>query len=121
MRPAWQTPLLIVALPLAMANKPAAFFLAGDSTTAAQSSGGGGWGVGFLKTLTGGAIGTDLGYNGATTASFVAGGAWVNVIDAVTRNKERYQPYVTIQVRITQLNDQQFHIMLTNIDVVWSQ
>ncbi|PCG91466.1 Esterase, SGNH hydrolase-type, subgroup [Penicillium occitanis (nom. inval.)] len=80
-----------------MANKPAAFFLAGDSTTAAQSSGGGGWGVGFLKTLTGGAIGTDLGYNGATTASFVAGGAWANVIDAVTRNKERYQPYVTIQ------------------------
>jgi hypothetical protein len=93
---------LVAALPLAMANKPAAFFLAGDSTTAAQSSGGGGWGVGFLKTLTGDAIGTDLGYNGATTASFVAGGAWANVIDAVTRNKERFQPYVTIQVSSTQ-------------------
>lgn len=97
---------LVAVLPLVMAKKPAAFFLAGDSTTAAQSSAGGGWGVGFLKTLTGDAIGTDLGYNGATTVSFVAGGAWANVIDAVTRNKERYQPYVTIQVCNIQLNDQ---------------
>ncbi|KAF4630277.1 hypothetical protein G7Y89_g7868 [Cudoniella acicularis] len=97
-------------------NKPAAFYLAGDSTTAAQSAGGGGtlalppsfllrkhpnlkpgWGVGFLKTLVNGAIGTDLGYNGATTESFVAGGAWANVIDAVNRAKVDYTPYVTIQ------------------------
>ncbi|OKL55515.1 hypothetical protein UA08_09201 [Talaromyces atroroseus] len=80
-----------------MARKPAAFYLAGDSTTAAQSSDGGGWGVGFLKTLARGAIGTDLGYNGDTTASFVSGGAWANVIDAVSRSKAEFEPYVTIQ------------------------
>lgn len=79
------------------AKKPAAFYLAGDSTTAAQSNGGGGWGVGFLKTLTNGAIGTDLGYNGDTTVSYVGGGDWANVIDAVTRAKADYTPYVTIQ------------------------
>lgn len=46
-----------------------------------------------------GAIGTDLGYNGATTVSYVAGGQWANVIDAVGRaNKTGYTPYVTIQV-----------------------
>ncbi|KAJ5369020.1 uncharacterized protein N7496_008780 [Penicillium cataractarum] len=56
-----------------------------------------GWGVGFLKTLTHGAIGVDLGYNGDTTATFVFGGAWANVIDAVTRSKASFQPYVTIQ------------------------
>lgn len=78
--------------------KPAAFFLAGDSTTAAQSSGGGGWGVGFLKTLTAGAIGADFGYNGDTTATFVSGGAWANVIEAVTRSSSSYEAYVTIQV-----------------------
>lgn len=89
---------LLASVAPALATKPAAFYLAGDSTTAAQSSGGGGWGVGFLATLTDGAIGTDLGYNGDTTASFVAGGAWANVIDAVTRSKVSYQPYVTIQV-----------------------
>ncbi|KAJ5260589.1 SGNH hydrolase [Penicillium angulare] len=77
----------------ALATKPAAFYLAGDSTTAAQSSDGGGWGVGFLKTLEHGAIGTDLGYNGDTTASFVSGGAWANVIDAVTRSTSLFQPY----------------------------
>jgi hypothetical protein len=81
--------------------KPAAFFLAGDSTTAAQSDEGGGWGVGFLKTIRNDAIGTDLGYNGATTVSFVYGGAWANVIDAVNRSKLRYDPYVTIQVSIS--------------------
>lgn len=81
--------------------KPAAFYLAGDSTTAAQSDAGGGWGVGFLKTIRNEAIGTDLGYNGATTVSFVSGGAWANVIDAVNRSKLRYDPYVTIQVRIS--------------------
>lgn len=80
--------------------KPAAFYLAGDSTTAAQSDEGGGWGVGFLKTLQNKAIGTDLGYNGATTVSFVYGGAWANVIDAVNRSKESFNPYVTIQVSV---------------------
>ncbi|KAJ5758496.1 SGNH hydrolase [Penicillium odoratum] len=88
--------LFATALP-ALATKPAAFYLAGDSTTAAQSSDGGGWGVGFLKTLAHGAIGTDLGYNGDTTASFVSGGAWANVIDVVTRSVSHFQPYVTIQ------------------------
>ncbi|KAH8807647.1 SGNH hydrolase-type esterase domain-containing protein [Xylogone sp. PMI_703] len=85
------TPIAASAIP------PPAFYLAGDSTTAAQSDAGGGWGVGFLKTLTNKAIGTDLGYNGATTVSFVHGGAWANVIDAVTRSKGSYDPYVTIQ------------------------
>jgi hypothetical protein len=80
--------------------KPAAFYLAGDSTTAAQSDEGGGWGVGFLKTLQNKAIGTDLRYNGATTVSFVYGGAWANVIDAVNRSKESFNPYVTIQVSV---------------------
>ncbi|CZR65678.1 related to acetylesterase [Phialocephala subalpina] len=78
-------------------KKPAAFFLAGDSTTAAQSNSGGGWGIGFLKTLVNGAIGTDLGYNGATTVSYVAGGAWADVIDSVSRSKASFTPYVTIQ------------------------
>ena len=54
--------------------------------------------MGFLKTLTDGAIGTDAGYDGDTTVSFVASGAWENIIDAVNRTKEYYEPYVTIQV-----------------------
>jgi hypothetical protein len=104
---------VVAALPQAHAAPPlprtgshgywprlAAFYLAGDSTTAAQSDEGGGWGVGFLKTLQNGAIGTDLGYNGATTVSFVYGGAWANVIDAVNRSKEAFDPYVTIQVSL---------------------
>tara|TARA_R110002060_G_scaffold28552_4_gene38663 strand:- start:268 stop:645 length:378 start_codon:yes stop_codon:yes gene_type:complete len=74
--------------------KPPAFFLAGDSTTAS----GGGWGNGFLTTLTGGAIGTNFGHNGATTESFVSGGDWANVIAAVKKKKGAYSPYVTIQV-----------------------
>ncbi|KAG4414260.1 hypothetical protein IFR04_012598 [Cadophora malorum] len=73
--------------------KPPAFFLAGDSTTAS----GGGWGNGFLTTLTGGAIGTNFGHNGATTESFVSGGDWANVIAAVKKKKGAYSPYVTIQ------------------------
>ncbi|PYH76789.1 SGNH hydrolase [Aspergillus uvarum CBS 121591] len=63
---------LLTCVAPGMAAKPAAFYLAGDSTTAAQSFRGGRWGVGFLATLTDGAIGTDLG-------------------------KISYQPYVTIQ------------------------
>lgn len=78
--------------------KPAAFYLAGDSTTATQTLNGGGWGAGFLKSLRNGAIGVNMGYNGATTESFVEGGAWANVIDAVSRSREMFSPYVTIQV-----------------------
>lgn len=96
--PLWRIITLLATVSPTMATKPAAFYLAGDSTTAAQSDAGGGWGVGFLKTLAHGAIGVDLGYNGDTTVSFVHGGAWANVIDAVTRSKASFQPYVTIQV-----------------------
>jgi hypothetical protein len=35
-----------------------------------------GWGNGFLGTLVNGAWGINLGHNGATTVSFVAGGDW---------------------------------------------
>ncbi|KFY89760.1 hypothetical protein V500_05508 [Pseudogymnoascus sp. VKM F-4518 (FW-2643)] len=77
----------------ARADKPAAFFLAGDSTTAV----GGGWGDGFLTTLQNGAIGTNFGDSGATTASFVAEGYWAKVIATVNDNKASYTPYVTIQ------------------------
>ncbi|KAJ6008388.1 SGNH hydrolase [Penicillium herquei] len=93
----WMITVFLATVSPTLAAKPAAFYLAGDSTTAAQSSGGGGWGVGFLETLANGAIGVDLGYNGDTTATFVSGGAWANVIDAVTRSKASFQPYVTIQ------------------------
>lgn len=57
-----------------------------------------GWGIGFLKTLVNGAIGTDFGHNGATTVSFVAGADWPSVLDAVSRSKADFVPYVTIQV-----------------------
>lgn len=76
-------------------TKPAAFFLAGDSTTDTD----GGWGNGFLTTLKNGAIGTNFGHSGATTASFVADKDWANVIKAVKANAAKYSPYVTIQVR----------------------
>ena len=55
--------------------------------------------MGFLKTLTNQAIGTNAGYDGDTTVSFVAQGGWANIIDAVNRTKEYYAPYVTIQVK----------------------
>lgn len=76
-----------------------AIYLAGDSTTSSQSRYGGGWGPGFLDCLGGGAIGANLAYNGATTESFVGGGAWANVIDAVRRSAPTYQTYAMIQVR----------------------
>jgi hypothetical protein len=57
-----------------------------------------GWGTGFLKTLTNGANGTNFGHDGATTVSFVAGGDWAKVIDAVKNSLSAYTPYVTIQV-----------------------
>ncbi|GME61414.1 Lipase GDSL [Neofusicoccum parvum] len=85
------------ALPTA-ADKPAAFFLAGDSTTAVQSTGGGGWGNGFLNTtLQSGATGKNYGHNGATTVSFREGGDWATVLSAVKNAKADYTPYVTIQ------------------------
>ncbi|OMP83573.1 Rhamnogalacturonan acetylesterase rhgT [Diplodia seriata] len=80
------------------ADKPGAFFLAGDSTTAVQSENGGGWGSGFLETtLQNGATGTNYGHNGATTVSFREGGDWDTVLQAVKDAVDEYTPYVTIQ------------------------
>lgn len=79
--------------PAARQAKPAAFFLAGDSTTAVN----GGWGDGFVALLRNGAIGENKGHSGATTASFVGGGDWASVLDLVESNKAQYDCYVTIQ------------------------
>ncbi|KAI9648159.1 hypothetical protein NHQ30_002791 [Ciborinia camelliae] len=78
---------------------PPAFILAGDSTTAVQNAGktGGGWGDGFISTLFNGAGGINYGHNGATTASFVAGGDWAKVLAAVAEYKSAYTTFVTIQ------------------------
>lgn len=78
-------------------DKPAAFFLAGDSTTAIQSTGGGGWGNGFLATLQSPAYGVNKGHNGATTVSFVKGGDWAAVLDLVKNATDAYDVFVTIQ------------------------
>ena len=85
-------------------GKPAAFFLAGDSTTAVQSTNGGGWGNGFLSFLRNGAWGINYGHNGATTVSFVAGGDWATVIGRVEESTSDFDVYVTIQVRLCLLN-----------------
>ncbi|KAI9681682.1 MAG: hypothetical protein M1822_007034 [Bathelium mastoideum] len=88
------------ALPHTGSNsqKPAAFFLAGDSTTAIQSSGGGGWGDGFINTtLHNGATGKNFGHDGATTVSFRAGGDWSWVLGNASASLANYEPYVTIQ------------------------
>ncbi|KAI9048074.1 hypothetical protein LZ554_007870 [Drepanopeziza brunnea f. sp. 'monogermtubi'] len=79
------------------AAKPAAFFLAGDSTTEAVQEGSGGWGDGFLETLVGGAKGTNFGEGGATTVSFVEDGFWDPVIAAVKENVAEFDCYVSIQ------------------------
>jgi hypothetical protein len=84
-------------------QKPAAFFLTGDSTTAAQSSNGGGWGNGFLSFLKSPAWGINFGHNGATTVSFVARGDWRNVTSYVKNNQDEYEVYVTIQVCLPSL------------------
>lgn len=91
---------LIIALPHLKHPKPAAFFLAGDSTTAIinVNKTGGGWGDGFIATLRNDAIGFNYGHNGATTASFKAGGDWARVLAGVAGNKTRFTPFVTIQV-----------------------
>lgn len=78
-------------------SKPAAFFLAGDSTTAVQSTGGGGWGNGFLATLKSPSYGVNKGHNGATTVSFVSGGDWSQVLSLVKNATSTYDVYVTIQ------------------------
>ena len=85
--------LAVAATPVSRQAKPAAFFLAGDSTTAVN----GGWGDGFLATLRNSAIGQNRGHSGATTASFVAGGDWGKVLNLVKSNKAKYDCYVTIQ------------------------
>lgn len=80
------------------ADKPAAFFLAGDSTTVTV----GGWGGGFLNTtLVNGAWGTNFASSGTTTVSFRGEGHWNDTIEAVknvTANGD-YTAWVTIQVR----------------------
>ncbi|KAI1383699.1 carbohydrate esterase family 12 protein [Hypoxylon trugodes] len=73
-------------------SKPAAFFLAGDSTTAPD----GGWGDGLLSFLKKPAIGLNIGKSGATTASFKAGGYWANVTQHLKDNANKYDTYVTI-------------------------
>jgi hypothetical protein len=102
---------LTTLFPLTSANPfpshhalPPAFFLAGDSTTAIQllsnTSNGGGWGTGFIQQLVHGAIGTNYGHNGATTASFVSGGDWAKVLKDVKSVRGKYRAFVTIQVRV---------------------
>ncbi|KAE8358271.1 SGNH hydrolase [Aspergillus caelatus] len=77
---------------------PPFFLLAGDSTTATQSSSGGGWGDGFISTtLHNGAKGLNYGHEGATTASFRAGGDWATVLSKVQEYKADYRVFVTIQ------------------------
>jgi len=78
---------------------PSAFILTGDSTTAALNPSGGGWGNGFLTTLHDGAIGSNHGYDGATTSSFLsAAGLWQDAIEQVPRSaSSSFTPYVTIQ------------------------
>jgi hypothetical protein len=48
--------------------------------------------------LTNGANGTNFGHDGAITVSFVTGGDWAKVIDAIKNSVSAYTPYVTIQV-----------------------
>lgn len=87
-------PILAVAAPfLAQQAKPAAFFLAGDSTTAVN----GGWGDGFVALLRNGAVGQNKGHSGTTTASFVAKGDWDVVLSLVKNHTAKYDCYVTIQ------------------------
>ena len=78
-------------------SKPPFFALAGDSTTAIQSTGGGGWGNGFLSLLNSPASGVNLGHDGATTVSFVAGGDWNNTLSYVRNHSADFDCYVTIQ------------------------
>ncbi|KAF9736882.1 hypothetical protein PMIN03_010654 [Paraphaeosphaeria minitans] len=76
------------------AVKPIYWLLAGDSTTAS----GGGWGDGFLSTtIASGSTGHNYGHNGATTASFRAGGDWGKVIADVGTYKSKCDVFTTIQ------------------------
>lgn len=74
-------------------TKPAAFYLAGDSTTAPN----GGWGDAFVSYLASPAKGQNLARSGRTTVDFVSGGDWKKVIDAVKANAASHNVYVTIQ------------------------
>jgi lysophospholipase L1-like esterase len=84
---------LLAAPILAVAARPPAFFLAGDSTTAVN----GGWGDGFVALLRNGAVGQNKGHSGTTTASFVAKGDWNTVLGLVKNHTANYDCYVTIQ------------------------
>lgn len=91
--------LLTLARTARATAQPPAFFLAGDSMTALQSADGGGWGAGFLALLAPPAWGIDYGQDGATTASFVAGGNWTNVLGSVVEaSGDGYEAFVTIMV-----------------------
>ncbi|KAI1809657.1 carbohydrate esterase family 12 protein [Poronia punctata] len=72
--------------------RPPAFFLAGDSTTAVD----GGWGNGLLAPLVRPAWGVNIGQSGATTASFIGGGNWSNVVTHLKGYAGKYDCYVTI-------------------------
>jgi hypothetical protein len=85
---------LLFLFTVSVYGKPAAFFLAGDSTTATK----GGWGDGFLSLLEKPAIGTNHAKNGRTTVSFKQG-HWNDVMSNVKKHAGQYQVYVTIQVR----------------------
>lgn len=78
-------------------SKPAAFFLAGDSTTATQATSGGGWGDGFLSFLVPPAFGTNYGRNGRTTVDFRSQGWWDLVKESVANATSTHDVYVTIQ------------------------
>ncbi|KAH6693665.1 SGNH hydrolase-type esterase domain-containing protein [Plectosphaerella plurivora] len=74
-------------------KKPAAFYLAGDSTTATV----GGWGDPFVRYLVSPATGANFAKSGATTVDFVSGGHWARVLDAVRSTAQSHDVYVTIQ------------------------
>lgn len=78
----------------ACSTLPASFVLAGDSTTAVD----GGWGTGFISFLKSPAKGNNIAKGGATTVSFVNGGYWKKVIDAVKADAKTHNVVVTIQV-----------------------
>ncbi|KAH8659822.1 SGNH hydrolase-type esterase domain-containing protein [Xylariales sp. PMI_506] len=91
------SPILAAPAPPKSHSKPPAFILAGDSTTAVQNPAGGGWGIGFLSFLKSPGWGIDLGIDGATTVSYVAGNTWYSVEGyIVTKLNEGFDPYVTI-------------------------
>lgn len=87
-------PLASAAAVLTRADKPPAFFLAGDSTTAAN----GGYGDDFLSFLTNEAWGANYAKSGASTVSFKADGNWAALMKMVHENLRDNQVFVTIEV-----------------------